>query len=122
MSLTRKQFLSSMIGVVAGAAGAALFVGCASDDDDGDGGGDNNCLANGTTVTIQSNHGHTLTVSIADVTAGVEKSYNIKGGADHSHTVVVTAALFTTLKANTAIMVTSSSDDGHSHGVSIGCA
>jgi hypothetical protein len=122
MSLTRKQFLSSMMGAVAGAAGVAFLVGCSSSDDAGDDdGGGKDCAANGTTVTIGGNHGHALVVAKGEVAATVDKTYDIKGTADHTHSVTVTAALFTTLKANTGVMVTSTSGGGHTHDISIGC-
>jgi hypothetical protein len=121
MSLTRKQFLSSMMGAVAGAAGVALLVGCSSGDDGGDDGGGKDCAANGTTVTIGGNHGHVLVVAKADVSATADKTYDITGTASHSHNVTVTAALFTTLKANTGVMVTSTTGGGHTHDISIGC-
>jgi hypothetical protein len=142
MSMTRKQFLETVGKVAAGAAGLALVsaAGC-GDDDGGDGtvtpdadtGGapdaDPNapdasppsCLDNGTTVTISANHGHTLTVSKADVTAGVDKTYDITGGALHSHSVTVTGAQFAMLAANTTVMVTSTVA-GHTHSVTIACA
>jgi hypothetical protein len=123
MSLTRKQFLSS---VISGAAGALLLVACSSDDGSGgstpDAPAGGNCAANGTTSVIGSNHGHTIVVAKADITAGAQKSYDIRGSASHPHTVTVTAALFAMLASNTAITVTSSSDDGHSHGVTVTCA
>lgn len=122
MTLTRKQFLSSMLGI---AAGATLFACSSGDDGGGDDDGSNqqgNCVANGTTVSIASNHGHSLTVSQAEVTAAVDKTYDIKGTSGHSHSVTITAALFAMLKANTAISITSGSGDGHTHQVSIGCA
>ena len=46
---------------------------------------------NGGTTTISANHGHVLVVSQADVLAGVDKTYSIKGNASHDHTVVVSA-------------------------------
>jgi hypothetical protein len=124
MSLTRKQFLSSMMGAVAGAAGVALLVGCSSSDSSPDAaGGGKDCVANGTTVDIGGNHGHTLTVAKADVSAAADKTYDIMGTSAHTHSVVVTAALFNTLKANTGVMVTSTAGgaDGHTHTISIGC-
>ncbi|MEO7732104.1 MAG: hypothetical protein ABIY55_14110 [Kofleriaceae bacterium] len=122
MSLTRKQFLSSMMGAVAGAAGVAFLVGCSSSESSPDaGGGAKNCVTNGTTVSIGGNHGHKLTVDKAEVSAAADHTYDITGTADHAHSVTVTAALFTTLKANTGVMVTSTSGAGHTHDISIGC-
>lgn len=108
-----------MIGI---AAGATLFAACSSGDDGGDDDGGGDCVANGTTVTIGSNHNHALVVTTAEVSTAADKTYDIHGTADHTHTVKITAALFAMLKSNTGIQVTSSTDDGHSHQINIGCA
>ena len=80
------------------------------------------CLANGTTSSIGSNHGHSLTVSKTDVENGVEKTYNILGSASHNHEVTITTANFSSLKNATSIQVSSTSGDGHTHSVSVSCA
>ena len=119
MSMTRKEFLGSLVGVAALAA-------CGGDDGGGgsDGAVTRNCATNGTSVQIGTNHGHTLTVSSTDVAAGVAKTYDITGTSDHAHMVTVTAANFATLQsnANGSVMVTSTSGGGHTHAVTIICA
>ena len=80
------------------------------------------CLANGTTSSIGSNHGHSLTVSKTDVENGVEKTYNILGSASHSHDVTISAANFSSLKNASSIQVSSTSGSGHTHSVSVSCA
>jgi hypothetical protein len=80
------------------------------------------CLANGTNISIGTNHGHTLTVPVADLNAGVDKTYDIMGSSIHTHSVTITAAQFTMLKANTSIMVTSTVGSAHTHVVTVGCA
>jgi hypothetical protein len=114
MSMTRKEFLGTMFGV----AGVAVLAGCGGDEEGGD------CAMS--TADIAANHGHTLTVSAADVTAGVDKTYDIAGSAGHSHNVTITAANFATLKAtaNASLMVTSTSGGTtpHTHVVTITCA
>jgi hypothetical protein len=124
MTMTRKQFLRTLAGIGAGAIGASALLSCGSDDKtevDAPTSGAN-CTANGTTVAINGNHGHILTVSKADVAAAASKTYDISGGAGHSHSVTVTAAMFAQLAANTAVAVTSTSDGSHTHSVSISCA
>lgn len=121
MTMTRKEFLGSLIGA------GALLAACGGDDGGStpdSGGTARNCALNGTTVTIENNHGHVLTVLKADVTAGVEKTYDITGTSGHAHMVTVTAANFATLQsnANATVMVTSTSGGGHTHGVMIICA
>ena len=81
------------------------------------------CIANGTNVSIGANHGHTLTVSRFDVDAGVDSTYSILGTSTHNHQVTVTAANFSSLKSNQSISVLSDdSGSGHTHNVLISCA
>lgn len=117
MKLTRRQFLGT---AVIGAAAAA----CGGGDDGGGGGTTKDCVVNGTTATIGSNHGHAITVSMADVMAGVDKTYDITGTSAHMHSVTVTAANFASLMNNpdTSVMVTSTSGNSHTHTVTILCA
>lgn len=117
MKLTRRQFLGTTIGVAALAA-------CGGDDGAGSpDAASRSCTMNGTTATIGSNHGHTITVTMADVTAGVDKTYDITGSSDHPHMVTVTAANFATLQQNPngSIMVTSTNNNAHMHSVTILC-
>lgn len=78
------------------------------------------CLTNGTIITISANHGHSLTVPIADIQAGVDVTYELQGG-DHTHMVTITAANFGQLASNNAIQVRSTNDAAHSHPIAIGC-
>ncbi|RIA09424.1 hypothetical protein OE09_1259 [Flavobacteriaceae bacterium MAR_2010_72] len=82
--MKRKTFIKKTVGALLLAVPASAMFGCSSSDDSPNGPNPNpnpsgNCLQNGTNVSIGANHGHTLTVSIADVNAGVEKTYNIQG-------------------------------------------
>jgi hypothetical protein len=124
MSLTRKEFLSSVVGVAAGAAGAALLVACGdSGGSAADGAVSGNCAMNGAAPpTIAGNHGHVLTVSKADIAAGAAKTYDITGTADHTHHVTISAPNFATLTANTAVMTVSTTDLSHNHSITIMCA
>jgi len=71
---------------------------------------------------IASNHGHTLEVPLADVTAGDARSYDIQGTSGHTHTVDVSADDFATLLADGSVMIDSSLDSAHTHTVTIVCA
>ena len=111
MTMTRKEFLK-------GATFTLVVLGSGS----GCGGGTppTDC---GTTIEL--NHGHRFTVAKADATAGAEKTYHIQGGADHDHTVTITAAQFADLAAGTQVTVLSSVDIGlgtHDHNVTVNCA
>jgi len=83
---------------------------------------DKNCLANGTIGSVGSNHGHSITVSKADISVGVEKQYNIQGSATHNHMVTVSASDFASLASNQQIQITSTSGDSHVHSVTVSCA
>lgn len=122
MTMTRKEFLGTLFG----AAGVAALIGACGGDDGGsaDASSSRNCATNGTSVDIGSNHGHVLVVTSADVTAGVDKTYDITGSSDHSHMVTITAANFQRLQsnANGSVMVTSTSGGSHTHSITILCA
>jgi hypothetical protein len=87
------------------------------------------CEENGVTATILHNHPngpHSLVVPVADVTAGIEVTYDIQGSnTGHGHTVTVTAADFAALGEGTVVTLTSS-DTGavgkdHTHPVTLAC-
>ena len=120
MTMTRKDFLRSIVGAGLGVASVAVIAGCGGDD----GGGSVDAPAAACTTptsAIGTNHGHTITVSLADVNAGVDKTYDITGTSPHAHMVTVTAADFTAIKAGTTRMVTSTSGGGHTHAVTVMC-
>jgi hypothetical protein len=72
-------------------------------------------------TAITNNHSHALTIPQADIDAGAQKTYDIKGGSPHSHNLVVTAAHFTMLKAGNSVMITTSSGT-HMHTVTLRCS
>ena len=125
--MDRKTFIQKAAGVMLIAVPAYSLLGCSSSDDGGgnqipDPDANADCLANGTAVSIGGNHGHSLTVSKADVQSGAAKTYSIQGTSGHNHSVNLTAANFTALKSNSNISVTSSNDDDHTHSVQVSCA
>ena len=79
------------------------------------------CLDNGTRAIIPYNHGHTLEIPAADIAAGSQRNYDITGGADHSHSVTVSAADMATLAGNRSIQVMSSIGGNHSHMIDVRC-
>ena len=117
MQISRRGFLGAALAAGSGASLLTVGSGCGSDDDSGSGGSS----AKSCSSDITSNHGHTLSVSAADISAGQDKTYNIKGGSPHDHQVTVTAAHFSTLSGGGSVSVTSSTDAGHSHPVTITC-
>ena len=131
--MDRKEFImKTSAGILIGIPVASL-IGCSSSDDDSTlpQNDDNpdpdpvaNCLQNGTDSTITANHGHSLTVSKEDVTAGTEKTYTLSQAStdQHVHEVTLTSSNFTALKGNSDITVTSTSSSGHTHSVTVSCA
>lgn len=75
----------------------------------------------GTTADIAANHGHAITVPLADVTAGTDRTYDITGTSLHMHAVTVTAADFATLATGAPVTVTSTTGGGHTHRVTVRC-
>ena len=94
----------------------AIGLSACGDDSPSTGGGD---AGMSLTVTIASNHGHVANVTMADVTAAADKTYDIQGSAGHTHSVTVTAADFATLTNTGSVTITSTTAVGHSHAVTI---
>ncbi len=119
--MKRIEFIKRLSTVmVVGVPLITIATSCSNDDDPAPGVMPN-CLENGTTAGIGSNHGHTLSVSKADVESGVEKTYSIQGDSGHNHDVTVSEANFTSLMNNQSITTTSTNDSGHTHSVTISC-
>lgn len=120
MTMTRNQFLRTLAGLGATAVGLSAAA-CGSDDGD-DPPLTGNCAVNGTIVSIDNNHGHTLVVSKEDVTAAANKTYDITGTSPHNHSVTITAAQFASLASTGSLVVMSTSGGTHTHTVSVVCA
>lgn len=132
--MDRKTFIRKTSAGILMAIPAYVVLGCSSSDDGGDGPGPNpnpdpdpvsaNCLQNGTNTVISANHGHTLTVSKEDVSAGAEKTYTLSQAStdQHIHTLTLTPDQFNSLKSNNSITATSTSNGGHTHSVTVSCA
>ena len=96
-------------------AGVAITItGCGDDDNDNPTGP----TASGDfTGTISANHGHRATVVAAQITAANAVSLDIRGDADHTHTVALTAAQVAQIGSRQQVVVTSTTDAGHLHTV-----
>lgn len=89
------------------------------------------CATLGPVVVIVDNHlptggDHELVVPPADVVAGLEKVYDIRGdNVGHTHTVTVTAVHFRSLQDGDPVSITSSNNGpvgiGHVHTVNLSC-
>jgi hypothetical protein len=67
--------------------------------------------------SVGTNHGHTASVTAAQITAAGAVSLNIQGTAPHPHTVELTADEVRRIGQRQQVMKTSSTDAGHSHAV-----
>ncbi len=130
MTMTRKEFVGSLL---TGAAALALVGACSDSGSSADAGGGPdaappNCTGNGAKSTgsqIAGNHGHSLTIPAADVNGtSMDRTYSIKGSSAHDHMVTITSADFDKLKANVSgfVMRTSTSEGTHMHVVTVFCA
>jgi hypothetical protein len=63
---------------------------------------------------IGQNHGHVLQVTLADVSAGAAKTYDLTGTAGHAHAVTLEPAVFERLRAGEVVRLPSTRD-GHLH-------
>jgi hypothetical protein len=106
-------------GSAGGTGGSAGGMGGSAGGMGGMGGSSADCTT--TTVVIGTNHGHTLAVSEADITAMADKTYDITGSSMHPHTVMITAAQFGMLAAGEQLMLVSSMDAMHTHTVTVVC-
>jgi len=122
MDLSRKDFLKLTFAFLGGAA--LVQSGCG----DSSGGPDlstpPNCNLNGTKSKIADNHPapHSLIVPKSDLASTTNKTYDIMGSADHTHSVTLTAANLASLAANTSVTVTSTSTLAHTHQCVVSCA
>jgi hypothetical protein len=69
---------------------------------------------------ISMNHNHALSIPMADITAGVDKTYGAMGTATHNHFVQLTAADFAMLKAGGTVTKKSCNGGDHEYVFSCG--
>ena len=120
--MNRKVFLQSIGGLLISLPIISVL-GCSSSDDGTPAPtstSSGNC-DNGAATTISANHGHSMSVSTADVQAGVEKTYTIQGSSGHDHSITLTAANFKTLASGNGLDVNSTTGGGHTHIVTVFC-
>jgi hypothetical protein len=119
MIMTRKHFLRLAL---LGGASLAAACGGSADGPAAMQGPSGDCAANGSGATIGGNHGHVLVVSKADIVAGAQKTYDIRGTADHTHQVTLTAADMASLQQNIGAHEASTVTLSHSHSIAVSCA
>jgi hypothetical protein len=110
--LTRREFTVET--VLALLAGVTISVSGCGDDD---GPTAPTTTAGPVTGTISGNHGHTATVTAAQITSGGTVVLDIRGEANHPHTVELTADDVRRIGQRTQVVKTSTTDNGHQHTV-----
>lgn len=133
--MDRKTFIQKTTMGILLSIPAVTMLSCSGSDDNGNGGSDpdpdptptaKNCIENGTNTSVSSaqNHTHSLTVSKEDVSAGATKTYDLSQSADHIHQVTLNGDDFQALKTspNSSITKVSTSNNAHTHNVTISCA
>jgi hypothetical protein len=113
--LDRRQFtLKTVLAVLSGVT--ISITGCGGDDSPtapGGGGGG----TGGATASVSANHGHTATLSAAQLSAGTDVVLDIRGSANHPHTVALSGPEVVSIANRQRVSKTSSSEDGHNHTV-----
>lgn len=105
----RRQFFAALVG----GSVVVWLSGCGGDPDN-----DRDVLDG--SVRISSNHGHQLDIPAADLNSTIFKDYDIRGTADHSHTVRIDPDEFQRIKEGQVVAIGSSladNGDGHSHSI-----
>jgi hypothetical protein len=67
--------------------------------------------------SISDNHGHSAVVTGAELLAGNLVQLDIRGTADHTHTVMVTPGAVQAIKAGGPVLTDSTSTNAHTHTV-----
>jgi hypothetical protein len=116
--LTRREFSTEALMTLF--AGVAITITACDDDNGGTvivgpGGGSG-------AGTVSTNHGHVATVASAELTAGNAVTLDIRGSADHPHTVVLTGAEVVQIRDGQRVTKASTTDQSaafgtHSHTV-----
>lgn len=73
--------------------------------------------ASDATGAISSNHGHVAVITAAQLTAGNGLRLDIRGQADHGHSVELTAAQVAQVRGGTRVSLDSTDAEGHRHAV-----
>ena len=134
MGMNRREFLRRSLALPPTVAGLWAGLSLASCADSSDGGANESelstCSVTGTCVVggdfrvaISVNHGHTVTLTQAEVDAGAEITVDVVNNGDHNHTVTLTAAMLLDVADGLRLHVLSTgAADGHSHCVTINCS
>jgi hypothetical protein len=115
--LTRREFTVDWVLAVLAAA-TITITGCGGDDDSNPGTNPTPTPQTADKVgVVSANHGHNAIVTAATLASPTTVAISMRNQATHDHTLTLTAAEVTSIAANTRVVKTSSTDDGHSHTV-----
>jgi hypothetical protein len=78
-------------------------------------------LTNCTGLVFSANHGHVLTIPVADLSSSVTKTYNVQGTGGHNHQVTLSPGQLAQLRAGGMVSVSTTFDAGHAHTMNGGC-
>ena len=123
MSMTRKGFLEA----AGGGAMLLILQACGGGGDSstgtgtGTGTGGPTMACGATGAAIAGNHGHQVTIPVADLDSTVDVTYNIQGTASHNHVITLTVAQLQMLKEGQDVTVGSSVTLDHAHEVTSNC-
>lgn len=112
MRVNRRGFMKASAGLT-----TLVAVANACGGDEADDGGE--LCTDDPDVEITSNHGHELTVPLAHIEAGTERTYGIQGNADHDHQITLTPDDFERLRDLGEVAVNVSMP--HDHNIRITC-
>jgi hypothetical protein len=68
-------------------------------------------------AAISANHGHTATITAAELQAGSALTLHMRGSATHDHTVTLSGVEVVAVRERQRVSKPSSTDDGHNHTV-----
>jgi hypothetical protein len=112
--VTRRDFtLESALALL---AGVTITISGCGDDDNGSPAPAPTPVADAN-GTISANHGHTATITGAQITAANAISLDIRGTATHPHTVQMTGAQLQAIGQRVRVEIVSSTDNNHTHTV-----
>jgi hypothetical protein len=119
--LDRREFTRlSLLSMLSGVAITITITGCGGG---GSGSGSPTAPGGGNgdkSGAISANHGHAVTISSAQLTAGGQLSLTLRGSAgvpDHTHTVDLSAAEVVSIRDGARVSKVSSNEDLHVHNV-----
>jgi hypothetical protein len=117
--LDRREFTLQLVLAVLAGASIAVVPACGggggnpSSPSPDPGGGNTNGIAG----TVLSNHGHSAFIENAKLTAGNGIALDIRGDADHPHTIDLSANHVMQIAARQRVSIESTTDAAHAHTV-----